>query len=200
MIGTLIQAGLGAAQTIGGLFMKNPKLPQYNISSEIQSNLNDAYMNRNVGMGDATKRMYERNMDRSTASSLASSSSRKGGIGLVASVAQQNADMASKMASEDEYIRRANLDRMYQARNVMNSAKDKQFAVKQGNIQEQRARRDKMIGAGLQNTMGAIGTSEAADALLGRNSTIDSTFKSLFGKKSKSSGGIFDSAMNYIGE
>lgn len=185
-IAALGQTALGIGQTIGGLFMKNPKLPEYEISSETKSNLSDAYMNRNEGIGSATRRNMLQEGIRAGSSALASSSSRKGGLGLVASIAQQRTDQAGQIAQMDEQRRTQNLDRLYRAREVMSAEKSKQFAVKQGNIQDQRNKRAQMIGAGTQNLMNAIGTAAGMDALDGGYGDGDGTGKSLLRRRTKS--------------
>lgn len=173
MIGTLIQAGLGAAQMVGGLFMKNPDLPEYQIASEAKSNLEEAYQRRNLGLASGTMDYLTRQGERAGASAIASSASRKGGLGLIATVAQQRADQASNIAMMDEQRRQENLNRVYTARSQMISEKDKQFDVKYRNIQDQRLRRAEMIGAGMQNIAGAVGTAEMADSLTGSNTFGD---------------------------
>lgn len=181
-LGSLIQAGLGIGQMIGGAFMKNPKLPEYDIPTDIKSNLNDAYMNRNQGLSDPVKSYLTQESQRAGASAIAANTSRRGGLGLIASVAQQQADSANRIGQMDEQRRIENMNRLFAARDTMAKYKDKAFDIKYQNIQEKRMRRQQMLGAGMQNVAGAMGTMDMASALAGDTKNIFEK-GGLFGKK-----------------
>lgn len=182
-IGTLIQAGLGAAQMIGGLFMKNPKLPEYQIAGEAKANLNESLMMRNQGLSSGTMDYLNKSTDRSLATAMSAGGDRRGGLGLIASVSQQRLDQATNVAKMNEDMRRENLNRVFSARSQMITERNKEFEVRRSNIAEQRDKRAQMIGSGMQNIMGAVGTQSIADSVTGENS-----FANIFGGGGKKSG------------
>jgi len=164
------QAAIGIGQMAAGFFQKKPKLNEYEIPAEIWANMSQAERMSYEGLPAAQKEQYIQNIQRAGATALAGNTSRKGGLGLIASVAQQQSDDYMNLLSADSQARMANIDRLFTARQVTAAEKEKQFQIKRENILEKRGAIDKLRGAGMQNTAGAFG---AFASLNGGNSLTE---------------------------
>ena len=174
-----LQAGLGIAQTISGLTMEKPEIPDYDIPEEVYKNLSDAEYWKFQGLPEAQKQQFIEQSQRAGATALSRSSSRKGGLGLVSSIAQQEQDSATQLLSMDAQQRMSNLQNLFRSREVMAGAKDKKFGYEMEKVMYERQRRDSMIGAGMQNIAGVASTlagqsnQEAIDAAEKSKTTVN---------------------------
>lgn len=179
MIATGAQAALGIGQTIAGLVKKKPEIPEYDIPDEVYKNMTDAEYWALEGMPAASKEKFIQESKRTGATALSRSADRKGGLGLISSIAQQERDDATNMLSMDAEARMGNLDRLFRARDTVTQQK----GVKQDWAREKTmAKRDEinqLIGGGIQNIAGAMGTFADLDA----TSDSGSYFQDVFGTK-----------------
>ena len=132
------------------------------------------------GMPAASKAKFIQESKRTGATAISRSADRKGGLGLISSIAQQERDDATQMLSMDAEARMSNLDRLFSARDTVTQQK----GVKQEWAREKTmAKRDEineLIGGGLQNIMNAGGTFAALDSA---SDSPGGIFEDLFGSK-----------------
>jgi hypothetical protein len=202
-----VQGILGIGQMVGGLFMPKPEIPDYQIPEEIYKNMTDAEYWSFQGLPEAQKQQFIEQSQRAGATALSQSASRKGGLGLVASVAQQEQDSATQLLSMDAQQRMQNLQNLYRAREVMAGQKGTQQEWKMNKVMYKRQKRDEMIGAGLQNIAGGLGSIAAGGDVTTTGSKPSYNFKpgvapTLSSPASPSSlatggGGIFSSLSAY---
>lgn len=184
MLGQIVagaQAVLGLGQTIAGMVKKKPPLPEYDIPQEVYDNMTDAEYWSFQGLPEASKQQFVEQTKRTGATALSRSSSRKGGLGLVSSIAQQEADANTELLSRDAEARMSNLDRLFQARTNVAQFNDKKQEWDKERTMIKRDEINQLIGSGLQNLMGAGGTSAAIDAYSDDNS--GGIFSRMFGGK-----------------
>jgi len=148
----------GIAQMIGGLTMPKPEIPDYNIPSEIYDNMTDAEYWSFQGLPESQKQQFLENSMRAGATALSSSASRKGGLGLVSSIAQQERDASMSLLTADSQARMQNLRNFWGAREKMAGEKTTQQEWGMQKVLDERAKRDEMIGAGMQNFAGSFST------------------------------------------
>lgn len=165
------QAALGIGQMIGGLFMPKPKIPDYEIPQEIYENMTDAEYWSFVGLPEAQKQEFLENSMRTGASALAQSASRKGGLGMVSSIAQQQADSNRQLLTMDAQARMQNIQRFWGARERMAQERSTQQQWKMDKVMYQRQKRDEMLGAGMQNLAGGFGNFIGNDTPFGKKSS-----------------------------
>jgi len=154
MIGAIAsgaQALLGIGQMVGGLFMEKPEIPEYDIPDELYANMTDAEYWSFKGMPDAQRQQFIEQSQRAGASAISASASRKGGMGMISSVAQQQQDAATELLVQDSQARMKNLQNFWDARKTIAGAKDFKYEADLGKAMEERGRRDEMLGAGMQN-------------------------------------------------
>jgi len=152
------QALLGIGQTIKGLTMPKPEIPDYDIPDEIYKNMTDAEYWAFQGMPEAQKQQYIDQIAQQGASALSQSSSRKGGLGMVSSIAEQQRQGARDLLSMDVQARAKNQEGLYRARSAMAQAKDTKYQADTNKAQYEIEQRNDMIGAGMQNIGGAFGS------------------------------------------
>ena len=164
MIGTILQAGLGIAQTLAGAIKRKPEIPEYDIPAEVYQNMTDAEYWSFIGLPESQKQQFIDESTRAGAAAISRISDRKGGLGAISTIAQQERDDARTLLNADVTARMNNMQNLYTMRNRM--AEEKQFAqgVKRDNVMQERLERNELIGAGLQNVMGAVGTADLASA------------------------------------
>jgi len=168
MIGAIVQGAMGVAQMVGGLTMPKPEIPDYEIPAETYKNMTDAEYWSFQGLGEAQKQQFVEQSSRAGASALASSGSRKGGLGMVSSVAQQEQDSATQLLTMDAQQREKNLETLYRSRDVMAGARDKKFGHDKEKVDYQLKKRDEMLGAGMQSlSMGFGGIASKLSKTLG---------------------------------
>jgi len=151
MIAVAAQGTMGIAQTIKGLTMPKPDVPDYDIPQEIFDNMTDAEYWSYKGLPEAQKQQFIENSMRAGATAISRSTDRKGGLGMISSIAQQERDSARDLLSMDAQARMSNVDRLLQARRELASAKNTEQEWNMQKILDERAKRDEMIGAGIQN-------------------------------------------------
>jgi predicted transposase YbfD/YdcC len=182
------QGVLGIGQMIGGLLMPKPDIPDYEIPQELYENMTDAEYWSFVGLPEAQKQQFIEGSARAGASALSQSASRKGGLGLVSSVAQQQQDSNKQLLSMDAQARMQNIRQHWSARERMAQAKDVKFGHDMDKVMYQLQKRDQMIGAGMQNLGGSFSTFAG--------SSVDQNFGGTYGQTaSYGGGGSFDQTM-----
>lgn len=152
----LAQAGLGAAQGIGGLIgaSKN-KAPQYTMPGEYQQNLAAAQMRAAGGLPAASRQLAEQQAARGTAAGLTKLQDRNMVATGVAGLAQAQADQANKLAAMDADARLRGDLQVANARVAIAGAKDKEFAIKQQDYLRRAQANSALMSAGIQNMVGA---------------------------------------------
>jgi len=151
-----IQAGLGAAQGIGGLMAASKnKAPQYTMPGEYKQNLAAAQMRAAGGLPAASRQLAEQQIARGTAASLNKLQDRNMVATGVAGLAQAQADQANKLAAMDADARLRGELQVANARVAIAGAKDKEFAIKQQDYLRKAAANSALINAGIQNVVGA---------------------------------------------
>jgi len=162
-ISGIVQGGLGLVQSIAGLAKKKPKIPEYDIPEEVYQNMSDAEYASFIGLPETQKREFIDNTQRAGTQAMQQSTSRKGGMGMVAGIQQQQADDYKSLLSADAGARRENIRDFWSMRNVMASEKSKKQEWKRDAVMTERDEINQMRGAGLQNMMGAMGTMAGLD-------------------------------------
>jgi len=161
MIGALIagtQAAVGIGQAVAGYSkLKNLTRPEYQIPSEIEQNMSEAELMSYYGMPDAQKQSYMQNIQRSGQQALSGTADRKGGLGMVSAIQQNQQDSYSNLLSADVQQRMQNIQTAQNMRNVMAGYKDKAFQMNEMQpYQQDYAEAQGLIGAGMQNVMGGL--------------------------------------------
>ena len=161
MIGALIagtQAAVGIGQAVAGYSkLKNLTRPEYQIPSEIEQNMSEAELMSYYGMPDAQKQSYMQNIQRSGQQALSGTADRKGGLGMVSAIQQNQQDSYSNLLSADVQQRMQNIQNAQNMRSVMADYKDKAFQMNEMQpYQQDYAEAQGLIGAGMQNFMGGL--------------------------------------------
>jgi hypothetical protein len=152
----LAQAGLGAAQGIGGLIAASKnKAPQYTMPGEYQQNLAAAQMRAAGGLPAASRQLAEQQMARGTAAGLTKLQDRNMVATGVAGLAQAQADQANRLAAMDADARLKGDLQVANARVAIAGAKDKQFAIKQQDYLRRAQANSNLMSSGIQNIIGA---------------------------------------------
>lgn len=150
------QIGLGLTQGIGGyLASRNLKAPQYTMPGEYQQNLAAAQMRAAGGLPAASRQLAEQQMARGTAAGLAKLQDRNMVATGVAGLAQAQADQANKLAAMDADARLRGELQVANARAAIAGAKDKEFAIRQQDYLRRAQANSALMGAGIQNVVGA---------------------------------------------
>jgi len=149
------QALLGAGQMIKGLTMPKPDIPEYNIPDEIYKNMTDAEYWSFIGLPEAQKQQFIDQSAQQGAEALSRSSSRKAGMGLVTSIAEQQRQGSRDLLVADTEARMKNLQTFWGAREKIASEKSIKQQFDLGKIETERAERRETIGASVQNIAGA---------------------------------------------
>ena len=161
MIGAVIagtQAAIGIGQAVAGYSkLKNLTRPEYQIPSEIEQNMSEAELMSYYGMPDAQKQSYMQNIQRSGQQALSGTADRKGGLGMVSAIQQNQQDSYSNLLSADVQQRMQNIQNAQNMRSVMAGYKDKAFQMNEMEpYQQDYAEAQGLIGAGMQNFMGGL--------------------------------------------
>ena len=163
-----LQTGIGLAQFGVGLFKKKPKRPKYNIPQEVFENMSDAEYAAFTGLPEEQKSQAISQMRESSTRALYEANTRKAGLGTISQLAGAEQKAQIELAVQDSVARARNLDRLQAARSEVASQREKKFQSQLGAYQEKKQERDRLIGAGLQNIMGGVGSLEAgAEKALG---------------------------------
>jgi len=174
------QAALGIGQTIAGIVKKKPEIPEYDIPDEVYKNMTDAEYWALEGMPRASKEKFIQESKRTGATALSRSADRKGGLGLISSIAQQERDDATQMLTMDVEERKSGLDRLFAARDVVTQQKGVKYEMDKEKVMVKRDEVNELIGSGLQNIMGAGGTFAGLDSA---SDSPGGIFEDLFGNK-----------------
>jgi hypothetical protein len=161
MIGAVIagtQAAVGIGQAVAGYSkLKNLTRPEYQIPSEIEQNMSEAELMSYYGMPDAQKQSYMQNIQRGGQQALSGTADRKGGLGMVSAIQQNQQDSYSNLLSADVQQRMQNIQNAQNMRSVMAGYKDKAFQMNEMEpYQQDYAEAQGLIGAGMQNFMGGL--------------------------------------------
>jgi hypothetical protein len=174
------QTALGIGQTIAGLVKKKPEIPEYDIPAEVYENMTDAEYWALQGLPKEHIEQFIQESKRTGATALSRSADRKGGLGLVSSIAQQERDDTTELLKTKATAAMSGLDRLFAARDTVSQ----QEGIKQEWAKEKTmAKRDEinaLPGAGLQNIMGAGGTFAGLDSA---SDSAGGIFEDLFGTK-----------------
>jgi hypothetical protein len=168
MLAGIGQIGLGVGQMIKGRRMEYPELQGYDIPEEYLQNMSDAQIQSFIGLPEAQKREFVENVQRSGATALSAASTRKGGLGLIPKIAQQQKDAFKGLLSADAAARMENLNIFFQARTAMGEQKTMKQQREMDIVAEKRGLRQEMIGAGMQNIGAGFGTMAGAGITEGR--------------------------------
>ena len=183
----LAQAGLGAAQGIGGLYAASKnKAPQYTMPGEYQQNLAAAQMRAAGGLPAASRQLAEQQMARGTAAGLTKLQDRNMVATGVSGLAQAQSDQANKLAAMDADARLRGDLQVADARVAIAGAKDKEFAIKQQDYLRRAQANSELMSAGIQNIIGAGQAYSMNDMMkqyydLNKSGGGDDAKKSIFG-------------------
>jgi hypothetical protein len=151
------QIGVGVAQGLRARKMEYPELEGYDIPEEYLQNMTDAQIQSFIGLPEAQKREFTENIQRSGMTALQQVGSRKGGLGLISSIQQQQQDAYKSLLSADATARQKNLDRFFQAREAMGvqetMKQQRDFDV----TDKKRELKEVMQGAAMQNIASGFG-------------------------------------------
>lgn len=151
MIAGAAQGVLGIGQMIGGLSMPKPAIPDYEIPQELYANMTDAEYWSFIGLPEAQKQNYIEQMNQQGATALSRTSSRKGGMGMISSIAEQQKEANKALLVEDSKARMANLHKFWDTRKDVAGESKYKYQQDLNKVMDARDKRDNMIGAGLQN-------------------------------------------------
>lgn len=154
------QTVFGIGQMIKGKKMaRDNKRPTYEIPDEIKKNLSQAQMMAMEGLPEEQKNQYIQNLQRASNFALSGMSDRKGGLAGLGSLVQGQQDAYTGLLSADAQAKQQNQQALMQQRGVMADYKDKAFGLnKMEPYQQKVAESQALIGAGLQNIGGGLGS------------------------------------------
>lgn len=187
-----LQAATGLAQNIKGKKIQRATVrPSYAIPDEIKNNLKRAEQEATYGLDAASKQIATQSIDRGMASALTAGVGRRAGLAGMAGVVQSGNDAFANLAQMDamEMARKKNI--AMSAGSEMAGYKDKawqinQFDPYQLKVDESQA----LIGAGMQNIGGALGTAASVGMTMEMNGTG--------GNKSATNGAPYDSNQMFL--
>jgi len=163
-IATGVQAAIGLGQTIAGMVKKKPIIPEADVPDEVFQNMTDAEYWSYIGMPPEQRQRAVEDIQRAGSSALSQSSSRKGGLGMVSQIAQGQSNSYRSLSEMDTNMRYRNINRLYGARDRMATEKNRVDEINRNIAYDERDQRNQLIGAGMQNVMGAFGTTSLLDA------------------------------------
>jgi hypothetical protein len=154
------QTAFGIAQLVKGKKMeRNNKRPTYEIPDEVKKNLSQAQMQAMGGLPEAQKNQYIQNLQRAGNFGLSAMSDRKGGLAGLESLVQGQNDAYTGLLSADAQAHQQNLQNLQQQRQNMAEYQDKSFDYnKDQPYQQKLAQSQALMGAGLQNIGGGLGS------------------------------------------
>ena len=156
----LAQTGYGIYQNIkGNRLAREAERPTYEIPEASRRAMFTAEMRSMQGLPSEVKSEMLKQMDRSRMSSLAQINERRGGLGAISQINQQQQDAMSQIAAADIQQREQNIAAMQQQRGAMAEQQQRQWQWdKAQKYQEQAAAASALQGAGLQNIAGGVKT------------------------------------------
>lgn len=156
----VLQGALGAIQMGVGLAKARAATrPQYVLPTAIEEQMSEAQRLSYYGLPDEQKQEFLDNIARSTAGAVRGASDRRGGLGAVATAAQQEQDAFKGLLSADAQARLNNIQRLQEVRSLYAQYEDKEFTLNELEpyMQEVMAA-GALQGAGMQNIGGALNT------------------------------------------
>lgn len=160
-VGAGVQAVTGLAQLFGGLFTKKPKRPEYEIQSEYQNNVDLARGIKNMGgMDKASYTSAVQNIGRTQSTGIGQSQDRRSGMAMIGNLVQRSNDALLNLDSMNARIGQQNFlqgSRMEMGANAqLGSEKKAKFQWdKLQPYLDKVNQRNALIGAGMQNIVGA---------------------------------------------
>jgi hypothetical protein len=122
--------------------------------------MSDAEYYAFAGLPEEQKSQALNQMREQSTRALFEANTRKAGLGTITKLAEAEQEGVVNLAVQDSMARMRNLDRLQSARTEVQKARDKEFGVKMQRFEDKRARRDALIGGGLQNIVKAAGSLE----------------------------------------
>tara|TARA_R110002051_G_scaffold242623_1_gene302892 strand:- start:17 stop:1228 length:1212 start_codon:yes stop_codon:yes gene_type:complete len=191
-----ISAGVGIYQTQQGkkLAEQAGERPDYEIPPSVKSALGTSQLKALKGMPGAVKSQMLQEMDRARMASLSQVNERRGGLGVISQIEQNQQDSLRKMGIMDIEQREKNVQGLQDMRMKMAGYEESQQADKLASWEQQSQAAEAMKGAGMQNLIGA-GTSLAMGAVSGLE-TRAANKKSY--REWKATGGASDGSFNLL--
>lgn len=161
----LVQTGIGIYQSMQGAKMsaanKRPEM-DYQTPQEMLDALSDAEKKQFEGLPEEVRREFLQEMQRSSTSSLKQIQERRGGLGMISQLHQQEMDANRQLTLMDVAQREKNLANLQDMRTMMAGERTKawQFERQDAMMQYTQAQETAaaLQGAGTQNIMGGIST------------------------------------------
>jgi hypothetical protein len=152
-----ISAGVGIYQTQKAkkLAEQAGERPDYEIPESVKSALGTAQLKSLQGVPGEVKSQMLQEMDRSRMASLRQVNERRGGLGVVSQLDQNQQDAIRQMGIMDIQQREKNVQGLQDMRMKMAGFEDKQFAHELTGWEQQSQAAAAMKGAGMQNIAGA---------------------------------------------
>tara|TARA_Y100001937_G_C7122004_1_gene333083 strand:+ start:62 stop:1108 length:1047 start_codon:yes stop_codon:yes gene_type:complete len=165
-IATAAQVGYGIYQSQKGKRMEEEagERPDYEIPLAAQQALGTAELRSLRGMPGAVKSQMLQEMDRSRMASLRQVSDRRGGLGAVTQLEQQQQDAIQRMGVMDIEARERNIAALQEQRGIMAGFQERKRADELLSFEQEMQSAAAMKGAGIQNIAGGI-TSAATMAI-----------------------------------
>jgi hypothetical protein len=152
------QIGLGIGQLAKARKMEYPELQQYDIPDEYLENMSQAELMSFIGLPQAQKQEFVENIQRAGATALKEAGTRKGGLGIIPSIQQQQQDAYKSLLSADAKARQENINILLTARSAYGEQKTMEQQREFDVTAEKRGLRQEMMGAAFQNIGGGLGT------------------------------------------
>ncbi len=180
LIGSGVQAGIGAYQAIRAASIKNDR-PVRTIPPELEQNLNQAQIQALQGMPDEQYNQVLQNYQRNLAFGARTLQDRNQAIGGVASLVQGANDAALGLGVADANMRRQNMDTLMGARSVIANEKQANWDWNQRQkYLENAAAKSNLAGGAIANISGAVNT--------GMSGIAQDNFSKMFGTGGAGSG------------
>jgi len=161
MIGAIlagVQGAIGLGQTIAGALKKKPIIPEADISQEMFDSMSDAEYWSFIGMPPEQRQRAIEDISRTGIQAQDQASTRKAGLGMTSMIAQNQTEGYKNLADLDTKMRYQNVLRLDERRDRMTAERNRVDDINRNIKLDERDRRDELIGAGMQNVMGALGT------------------------------------------
>tara|TARA_R100000900_G_scaffold103385_2_gene80264 strand:+ start:745 stop:1779 length:1035 start_codon:yes stop_codon:yes gene_type:complete len=157
-IATAAQVGYGIYQNQKGRKMEEEagERPDYEIPTAAKQALGTAELRSLQGMPGAVKSQMLQEMDRSRMASLRQVTERRGGLGAVTQLEQQQQDAIQRMGVMDIEAREKNVAALQEQRGIMAGFEEKKQADELLAFEQEMQSAAAMKGAGLQNIAGGV--------------------------------------------
>jgi len=197
-----ISAGVGIYQTQQGKKLADQagERPDYEIPESVKSALGTAQLKSLQGVPGEVKSQMLQEMDRSRMASLRQVNERRGGLGAVSQLDQNQQDAIRQMGIMDIQQREKNVQGLQEMRLKMAGFEDKQFAHELTGWEQQSQAAAAMKGAGMQNIAGAatgVMKAAASGAFKGAGGTDSNMFTGKKREAFKLAGGSEGTGMSF---